>query len=106
MDGVGQSLLNRFGDSLLQWLGDLAVAGSVALGARIASVVEGVGDVVLNSLGELLLGLVGDYFRRWLTRMSFFLQGRPKGKEQGSCKCRQNERRRDFLPTEPPTAWD
>ena len=55
MDGVGESTLQLFWDSLLNSLGDNAVTSSMTLGARGAGIVEGIGDVLLDALGELVL---------------------------------------------------
>ena len=57
MDGVGHSLLDLLGQSLLQGLGHLAVADGVADLARLlvgARVVDRVGEFVLELAGDLL----------------------------------------------------
>lgn len=60
VDGVGEGPFELLWHCLLHGLGDDAVAGGMALGARGAGVVDRVGDVLLDALGELLLSLVGD----------------------------------------------
>ena len=56
MKGVRHSLLDALGETLLQSLGDDAVAGGVGDLASLlvgAGVVEGVGDLLLDVLGNL-----------------------------------------------------
>lgn len=63
MDGVGDGALDLLGKSLLEGLGDDALAGGVRdlAGVLVAvCVVDGVGQLVLELLGHLLLDALGD----------------------------------------------
>lgn len=60
VDGVGEGPFELLWYGLLHGLGDDAVTGGMALGARGTGVVDGVGNVFFDALGKLLLSLVGD----------------------------------------------